>query len=336
MILRIYFIKKNDNESMQKCQHFLELYETDYMVYSNNARAVYEKRQGNIPEELPRENDIKLIRVASISKIKEYVNIANTEGLNASQYRELMQYTFVRVLSFNARRGGEPSKVTLSDWDGVEKDRWKKSLDIENLTNPVEKLLAQRLRLCYIEGKKKRKGSRSKALVPILFTEEVVDAVRVLIKNREIAKISPDNVFVFASGKEHHRLRGWDTLQSVAKKHELSHPHLITPTRTRKYLATMLQLMDLTEAELNWVTNHLGHTKDVHFAWYRKEDSTLELTKMATILTAVDENKQLKNQKIDDLLDQEPIIPKNVKTMATKVKTSEPCSVEPRRTGQCF
>ena len=50
--------------------------------------------------------------------------------------------------------------------------------------------------------------------------------------------------------------------------------------RTRKWLATIMQLLDLSNGELTWLTNHMGHTKDVHMAWYCKEDATIELTKV--------------------------------------------------------
>ena len=46
----------------------------------------------------------------------------------------------------------------------------------------------------------------------------------------------------------------------------------------------------------------MGHTKDTHFAWYRKESSTIELTKIGRILTAVDEGKHVKKKTIDDLM----------------------------------
>ena len=58
----------------------------------------------------------------------------------------------------------------------------------------------------------------------------------------------------------------------------------------------------MTDAELTWITNHFGHSKDVHFAWYRKEESTVELTEMAKLLVAVDKDKKVKKQKIDDVL----------------------------------
>ena len=46
----------------------------------------------------------------------------------------------------------------------------------------------------------------------------------------------------------------------------------------------------------------MGHTKDTHFVWYRKESSTIELTKIGRILTAVDEGKHVKKKTIDDLM----------------------------------
>ena len=73
---------------------------------------------------------------------------------------------------------------------------------------------------------------------------------------------------------------------------------LITPSRTRKLLATMLQLLDMNNAELTWLTNHFEHTKDVHMTWYRKQDANVELMKVAKVLMAVDTGNKVKNKKI--------------------------------------
>ncbi|XP_047127348.1 uncharacterized protein LOC101238102 isoform X2 [Hydra vulgaris] len=176
----------------------------------------------------------------------------------------------------------------------VEKGRWKRQTDIDALDDPIEKKLAERFKLCYIKSNKKRRGSSVKALVPIIFTEEVVGAIRLLISSKQYANISPKNNYVFA--------RGWDALQSLTKKFNLSKPKLITPTR--KYLSTILQLLDMNNAELLWLTNHMGHTKDVHQNWYRREDSTIELTKVAKFLLAKDNGdaRCIQNKKIDSLL----------------------------------
>lgn len=62
----------------------------------------------------------------------------------------------------------------------------------------------------------------------------------------------------------------------------------------------------MTVSELTWVTNHFGHTKNVHKNWYRREDSTIELTKVAKVLLAVDsdDSRSIQNKKIDELLEE--------------------------------
>ena len=61
-------------------------------------------------------------------------------------------------MTFNVRRGGEPGKIALNDWEMAEADRWKRESDLERLTDPVERMLVKKNKLCYIEGKKKKKG----------------------------------------------------------------------------------------------------------------------------------------------------------------------------------
>ena len=88
------------------------------------------------------------------------------------------------------------------------------------------------------------------------------------------------------------------------KKINLKKLKFITPARTRKYLSTILQQLDMSESELTRVTDHFGHTKDVHKNWYRREDATIELTKIAKVLLAVnsDESRNVQSKGIDDLL----------------------------------
>ena len=245
--------------------------------------------------------------VEDVRKFKEFVNLKiedmtfhleKVEKPTLAELRNLADFTLARLMTFNARRGSECSKSTLDHWKGVEDGRWKNQEALKNLDN-VEKQLAKRLQLCYVEGKKKAKTVK-RCLVPILFTDEVVKAIRLLVKYRHLMPIPKTNIYIFAAGESY--LKGWNTLQKITKDIvSLEKPKLITPTRTRKYLATMLQLLDMNDAELTWLTNHFGHSKDVHHQWYRQEESTIELTKVARVLCAVDEGKTIKNKKIDQI-----------------------------------
>ena len=59
-------------------------------------------------------------------------------------------------MTFNVRRGGEPSKLTMANWEAVEGGRWKRKFDINALKDPIKRKLASRLQLCYVEGKTKK------------------------------------------------------------------------------------------------------------------------------------------------------------------------------------
>ena len=46
----------------------------------------------------------------------------------------------------------------------------------------------------------------------------------------------------------------------------------------------------------------MGLTKDVHMAWYRKEDATIELTKVAKVSSVIDEGEDLSNKNTDSFM----------------------------------
>ena len=66
-------------------------------------------------------------------------------------------------------------------------------------------------------------------------------------------------------------------------------------------MAIVLQLLDVSNPELAWFTEHLGHTADAHKTWYRQEASAIELTKVAKLLISKDKNVNFKNKKMRDI-----------------------------------
>ena len=149
-----------------------------------------------------------------------------------------------------------------------------------------------------IRGKKGRK-------VPLVLTLEVKKAIDALNKHREAVGIHPDNPYVFARPNKNSRkcLRGWDCIRSVAENAGLQHPRLITSTKLRKYIATVCQVIDMTNAELDWLAKHLGHDIQVHRDFYRLQESTIEIAKVSKLLVAVDEGKaaQYTGKKFEDI-----------------------------------
>ena len=55
-------------------------------------------------------------------------------------------------------------------------------------------------------------------------------------------------------------------------------------------------MLNLESGELEWLSNHLGHSIDVHKEFYRNQEGAIQLGKVAKMLLAVDEGRILKNQ----------------------------------------
>ena len=60
-----------------------------------------------------------------------------------------------------------------------------------------------------------------KALVPILFTREVVEAIRILLRMRSSSKISSENKYIFACGVGNARLKRMGHNTRVDEENEI-------------------------------------------------------------------------------------------------------------------
>ncbi|XP_053380080.1 uncharacterized protein LOC123548959 [Mercenaria mercenaria] len=223
---------------------------------------------------LPLTSDITKLKEYCVTEINKIVSQIKNEP-TAEKYKMLAKLTLSRLITFNDRRGGEPRKLKTTAWHGTREGSsvHKEELDVL----PVEeKKLDERLRLGYVVGKGHKK-------VPIIFPEETVNAIDVLMQHRVSFITNKSNPYIFARLHKESMLylRGSDCVREVCEMADLQQASLLTATQMRKYLATTLQLLDMKQAELRWVTDHLGHTVDVHKKWYRLSNRTVELTKFA-------------------------------------------------------
>lgn len=126
-------------------------------------------------------------------------------------------------------------------------------------------------------------------MVPILLSPEVKKAIDLLLETRDQVNVNPENPYVFAkSGCSLQSLRGWDVLHAAANNAALTNPELVTSTKLRKYVATLSQVIDLKENELEWLASHMGHSIKVHREFYRLQSSVLEMAKVGKLLCAID------------------------------------------------
>jgi hypothetical protein len=146
-------------------------------------------------------------------------------------------------------------------------------------------------------------GKRSRK-VPVLLTPDVKAAIITLTRTRKEGNVSNAKPFVFAlnDGKSVNPLRGNDALRKVSSMVDLQLPGAITSTNLRKYMATISQLVDMDENEMEWLANHLGHNVNIHKDFYRMQSSTLEMAVIGNLLIAVDEGRA-RNFRVKNLRD---------------------------------
>ena len=123
----------------------------------------------------------------------------------------------------------------------------------------MERLLAERLKIIYSKGKKKQR-------VPTLFTTELNKAIFYLVKHRDVVAVLKTNMYLFPCMTRNFKtyICGWEVDHNIVLEAKLEKPNLITSTKRHKHMATVLQLLDMNNAELEWVTEHIVHTPDVH------------------------------------------------------------------------
>ena len=152
--------------------------------------------------------------------------------------------------------------------------------------------------MVYVRGKRYRQ-------VPVLMSHDEVIAIHSLIQHREIVGVVPKNPFVFAAPTRGSMepLRGNDCMRHVLSKLSLQAPERIHSNELRKFCATVSQIADLSENDLRWLAEHLGHDLNVHREYYRLKDSTVELSKVSRLLLAIDEGNagSLMEKKLADI-----------------------------------
>ncbi|KAI7812500.1 hypothetical protein IRJ41_002902 [Triplophysa rosa] len=148
------------------------------------------------------------------------------------------------------------------------------------LTQFEQKLCAHFSRV-EIRGKKGRK-------VAVLLSPDIVDALTLLISRRQECGVPQDNTFLFARPRCLTPYRGQDCLRIYADECGAQNPELLRSTQLRKHVATLSQILNLRNHELDQVADFLGHDIRVHREYYRLPEATTQLAKISKLLLAME------------------------------------------------
>lgn len=94
--------------------------------------------------------------------------------------------------------------------------------------------------------------------------------IEMLTNIRRTSDIVPkDNKYIFANPNSNRWVTGSSVLRKFAIKCGAKSPELLTSTRFRKQIATILQLMNFENSEMDQIAKFMGHTQKTHMEFYR-------------------------------------------------------------------
>ncbi|XP_027853299.2 uncharacterized protein LOC114132105 [Aphis gossypii] len=79
-------------------------------------------------------------------------------------------------------------------------------------------------------------------------------------------------------------LKGSDAIRKLSKDCGAKNPENLTSTRLRKQVATVAQLLNLSESDIEQLATFMGHFKEVHKQFYRLSESTFQVAKVSKLL----------------------------------------------------
>ena len=260
-------------------------------ISSNALRTLHHAKRNTGASVLPLANDVKVLSHYLIAEAETNATILK-EKADISAWAKLNEVTLAQIIMFNRRRAGECSKMTLEDYDKKELSNTQGEFD--GCLSNVEKELCKIFYRTEIIAKRGR-------ISPVLFTKLVKSQLDLLIEKRVIID-NPDNKFLFPTRSSNSHIRGTDCLRVFARACGAEAPERLRSTKLRKHIATMSQLLNMQENELDVLAQFLGHDIRVHREFYRLPEATVQVAKVSKLLLMMETgNPPAKGTRIEDI-----------------------------------
>nr|XP_023011705.1 uncharacterized protein LOC111501996 [Leptinotarsa decemlineata] len=270
---------------------------------SSLAQKVLNEKRWEKPKLLPLTEDVKLFNshISSIAN-EAYTKLRTKEDITKN-YKLLCEAALCLILLFNRKRIGEIQFLDIQtyqrNFSSINQEECLSSL------SELEKKMSSSFKRVVVFGK----GSKP---VPILFTKRMQTYVDLILDIRKETNIVPkSNKYLFANPGSTDR---WMTAASVLRKFASScgarNPGLLTSTKFRKQIATILQLMNFDNAEMEQIARFMGHTEKTHQEFYRLTEDVYQTAKVAKVLLLMNAGKanELKDKNLNEIHIDEEVI----------------------------
>lgn len=243
---------------------------------------------------VPLASDLKLLKNYLILKAEEAIRELNQNPLNVNAFNTLLETIFCRVILLNRRRPGELQRMLLHTYENSEKTK-ETYEEFSEVVSEAEKILLKNLKRVVIRGKRGRG-------VPVMFSLDTQKHIKELLKVRTNF-VGIENPYLFGKPGSTCSIYGYKTLQKYASSCGAKNPGAITCTKLRKHLATLTQLFNLSETEIEQLSTFMGHTPEVHKTSYRLPDDVYQTAKISKLLILMEKGEagEYKGKSLDEI-----------------------------------
>ncbi|XP_050059864.1 uncharacterized protein LOC126551137 [Aphis gossypii] len=284
----------NEKNALNSIKYMIEK-QWSFEISTNATKDIYQKKW-NKPAILPLTSDIKLFRDYIVNVEKDSYEKLKLNHNNLQAYRELQESILAQIVLLNRRRSGEVQRILLDIYNNSFSEISQE--EVLNALSPVELELTKSFKRIVIRGKRGRG-------VPVLFSPHLQKRLHFLTSLREtVCFIDKNNPYLFPLPQTSEScMRVSDIIRKFCKNAGVKHPENITSTRLRKHVATVTQLLNLSESDIEQLATFLGHTKDVHKEFYRLSDSAFQVAKMSKLLLMIEKGQgdQYRGKSIDEI-----------------------------------
>jgi len=279
-----YLIKGNDEKS-ESINKFLAVLDLQWAnVFGDAEYRAIKNRTTKLrkPVQLPIEDDILRLRNYVVDRINsmmsdEYLHWTSTE------FSQLRDVVVVRLTLFNARRGGEPCRLYMSEWSDADANAWVNPAFADKLTDDVSLNLIDKYKVAFQAGK----GSRRD--VPVLIPADCTLAMRKLADQRFRASVGihPENDFLFPStqmSKNH--VIGPVVMTNVCRLASVT--RRITANQIRHRASTIFAGTNASQPTCEAFYNHMGHSAEMNRSVYQCPTAITEITAVGRYFDELD------------------------------------------------
>jgi hypothetical protein len=272
---------KGQEEEVVEVNLFLKLLKHHQNSFFGDAKYQINKarqEQLRLPARMPLDADMQKLRSYTVDKL----STLSDENLTQSEFVELRNLTCSRITLFNARRGGEVSRMKVGQW--TKRNQWIDPTQIEKISEK-EKSFFQKMELMYGTGK----GNK---LVSTLVPKDSIKAMDILTNCdvRIRAGVLIDNHFIFPTLNSHLHVQGWSVTHTVCQQAGLD-ATLINATTQRGRISTMYAAQDVAPNERALFYTHMGHTAEINEGTYQRPAAIQAVTRVGSYLQEVDKSE---------------------------------------------